>query len=273
MDRAYPERPLYHNGLARVRYPVQCVLTALYTVFFGSLALLISLFDRGGRWVHWCASAWGGSILRTCGVEVRVEGLEEIDPSISYIFFANHHSLFDIPAMLVALPLPFRMLAKASLFKVPFMGWYMSRVGYIPVEREDPRRARRSLEEAGEKVRSGTSVLIFPEGTRSPEGVVRRFKRGGFHLAAAADIPLVPVSIRNSGRLLPRGSWHADPGVIRVRIGTPLEPGQLGSPGEISQTVREEIRNLAAVRDEAAAGSTGPPERPPFWYTAAVDGR
>jgi 1-acyl-sn-glycerol-3-phosphate acyltransferase len=250
MDRAYPDRPLYYNGFASVRYVVQCILTALYTVFFGGSALVISLVDRRGRWVHGCARNWGASILATCRARIVAEGIDKLDPSQSYVVMSNHHSLFDIPTMLTTMPFPFRMMAKASLFKIPFMGWYMSRVGYIPVEREDPKQARRSLEEAGRRVASGLSVLVFPEGTRSPEGEVRRFKRGGFNLARAAGVPVVPVAIINSGRLLPRGSWHADPGVIRVRVGDPLDPAEYAEPMALEHAVREAVVALKLGGEE-----------------------
>lgn len=252
MDRAYPQRPLYYTGLGRIRYPIQCVLTASYTVFFGGAALLISLIDRRGRWVHGCARAWGASILTACGVQVEVEGTDRLDPRASYVVMANHTSLFDIPALLVALPFPFRMLAKASLFRIPFMGWYMSRVGYIPVEREEPRKALKSLEEAGRRVRQGLSVVVFPEGTRGREGTLQRFKRGGFQLAQAAGVPVVPVGIRNSGRLLPRGSWHADPGVIRVRTGEPVDPSRHAGPRALEKVVRQAIAELAGPLREVA---------------------
>lgn len=252
MDRAYPERKLYYNGIASVRYAIQCVLTVLTTVFWGSAALLISLVDRRGGWVHACASNWGASIFRICKVKVQVEGAEKLDPERSYVVMANHHSLFDIPTVLTSLPFPFRMLAKASLFRVPFMGWYMSRVGYIPVEREDPKKARESLERAARRVSSGLSVLVFPEGTRSPEGQVRRFKRGGVNLAHAAGVPVVPVAIINSGRLLPRGSWHADPGIITMRIGDPIDPGAFDEARALADAVRDAVMALREERREAA---------------------
>jgi len=252
MDRAYPERKLYYNGIARVRYPIQCVLTALTTVFWGTAALLISLIDRRGKWVHACARNWGASIFRICNVRVQVEGLDKLDPQRSYVVMANHHSLFDIPTVLSSLPFPFRMLAKASLFRVPFMGWYMSRVGYIPVEREDPKQARASLERAARRVASGLSVLVFPEGTRSPEGQVKRFKRGGVNLAHAAGVPVVPVAILNSGRLLPRGSWHADPGVITMRIGEPIDPATYAEARALADAVHAAVVAMHEERREAA---------------------
>ncbi len=252
MDRACPNRKLYYNGIASVRYPLQCVLTAAATVFWGTLALSISLIDRRGKWVHACASNWGASIFRICNVRVDVEGAEKFEPDTSYVVMANHHSLFDIPTVLSSLPFPFRMLAKASLFRVPFMGWYMSRVGYIPVEREDARKARESLSNAAKRVASGLSVLVFPEGTRSPDNEVKRFKRGGVSLAHAAGVPVVPVAIINSGRLLPRGSWHADPGVITLRIGDPIDPGQFEEARALANAVRDAVMALHRQRREAA---------------------
>ncbi len=252
MDRACPNRKLYYNGIASVRYPLQCVLTAAATVFWGTLALSISLIDRRGKWVHACASNWGASIFRICNVRVDVEGAEKFEPDTSYVVMANHHSLFDIPTVLSSLPFPFRMLAKASLFRVPFMGWYMSRVGYIPVEREDARKARESLSNAAKRVASGLSVLVFPEGTRSPDNEVKPFKRGGVSLAHAAGVPVVPVAIINSGRLLPRGSWHADPGVITLRIGDPIDPGQFEEARALANAVRDAVMALHRQRREAA---------------------
>lgn len=252
MDSAYPDRQLYYNGFASVRYPIQCVLTALTTVFWGTSALIISLFDRRGRMVHACASNWGASIFRICNVKVEIEGNDRLDPGRSYVVMANHHSLFDIPTVLTSLPFPFRMLAKASLFRIPFMGWYMARVGYIPVEREDPKQARASLERAAKRVASGLSVLVFPEGTRSPEGQVKRFKRGGVNLAHAAGVPVVPMAIMNSGRLLPRGSWHADPGIITVRIGEPIDPREFEEARALADAVRDAVLALHAERREAA---------------------
>jgi 1-acyl-sn-glycerol-3-phosphate acyltransferase len=185
-------------------------------------------------------------------VRVQVEGADKLDPRQSYVVMANHHSLFDIPTVLTSLPFPFRMLAKASLFRIPFMGWYMSRVGYIPVEREDPKKARESLERAARRVASGLSVLVFPEGTRSPEGTIKRFKRGGVNLAHAAGVPVVPVAIMNSGRLLPRGSWHADPGIITMRIGDPIDPSEFAEARALADAVRDAVLALHEERREAA---------------------
>lgn len=252
MDRAHPDRKLYYTGASRVRYPIQCLLTALSTVFWGTAALLISLIDWRGPWVHACARNWGASIFTICRVKVRVEGLERLEPGASYVIMANHRSLFDIPTMLTTVPFPFRMLAKASLFRIPFMGWYMARVGYIPVEREHPKKARLSLEQAARRVASGLSVVIFPEGTRSNEGELARFKRGGVNLAHAAGVPVVPVAIVNSGTLLPRGSWHADPGVITVRIGEPLDPGEYSEPRALADDVHAAVLSMLEQRREAA---------------------
>ncbi len=250
MDHTYPDRKLYYNGAWAVRYPAQCVLTLLATVFWGSCALLISLVDRRGKWVHACAQNWGASIFRICGVQVQTEGEEKLDRESSYVVMSNHCSLFDIPTVLTSLPFPFRMLAKASLFRIPFMGWYMSRVGYIPVKRDDPKRARESIENAASRVASGLSVLIFPEGTRSVEGEVARFKRGGVNLAHTAAVSVVPVAIINSGRLLPRGSWHADPGVITMRIGDPINPKDFSDPRALASTVRSAIVRMIEERRE-----------------------
>jgi len=183
-------------------------------------------------------------------VQVQTEGEEKLDREGSYVVMSNHCSLFDIPTVLTSLPFQFRMLAKASLFRIPFMGWYMSRVGYIPVKRDDPKKARESIENAASRVASGLSVLIFPEGTRSVEGEVARFKRGGVNLAHTAAVSVVPVAIINSGRLLPRGSWHADPGVITMRIGDPINPENFSDPRALASNVRSAIVRMIEERRE-----------------------
>ena len=181
----------------------------------------------------------------------RVHGELPAQPPRKTVVVSNHCSHSDV-FLISNLPWEMKWLGKASLFRIPFMGWYMSRVGYIPVEREDPKQARSSLEEAAKRVVSGLSVVIFPEGTRQPDGKIARFKRGGVNLAHAAGVPVVPVAILNSGRLLPRGSWHADPGVIRVKIGQPLEPGEFTEPRALADAIRDAVIAMTEERREAA---------------------
>lgn len=234
----------YYHGIERLRYLGSWMVTILATVLCSSAGIAVSVVDRKGDAAHACARVWGRSLLWISGIEIRVQGGEHLKPDRAYVFVVNHHSALDIPALFVAIPLRFRMLAKASLFRIPFLGWYMTRVGYVPVDRSTPRRALMSLKEAAHQLGGGTSVLLFPEGGRTPENQLGRFKTGGFHIAHATGLPLVPVALVNSGRLMARGARWPEPGVIEVRIGEPVLTATDASPRALADTLRQRIAAL-----------------------------
>ncbi len=238
----------YYNGIERLRYVGSWLVTVLATVLFSSAGILVSFLDRRGNMTHASARVWGRAFLWICGVVLVVEGRERLDVDSAYVFVANHQSTLDIPALLVALPVRFRMLAKASLFRIPFLGWYMKRVGYVAVTRSDRRLALQSVETAALRAGEGTSILVFPEGTRTGEAELARFKKGGFYVARDVGLPVVPVALINSGRLLPRGKRWPDPGVIEVRIGEPIVPGLEVEPGALANQVRARVAELYLPR-------------------------
>jgi 1-acyl-sn-glycerol-3-phosphate acyltransferase len=220
--------------------PVFLVLT----VFFSLFSMAAALLDSTGNRAHRVASWWASCVLWFSRVRVRVTYLEPLDSGQSYLFAANHQSAFDIFALLGALNHQFRWLAKESLFRVPFMGWAMTRVGYIPINRENPKSAYKSLLLAAEKIKGGTSVLIFPEGTRQPPNHLGEFKKGGFILAAKAGRPLVPISISGSGQVMPQKSYRLHPGTIDLVVGKPISTTGV-SPKAVEplmDEVREAIR-------------------------------
>jgi 1-acyl-sn-glycerol-3-phosphate acyltransferase len=198
-------------------------LAVLLTIVLGTISVVFSIFDGSGRMQHACARLWSRAILFITRVTVEVEGMEKIDLSRPYIFAANHLSMFDIWAFLAHLPFQFRFVAKESLFRWPFLGWHLKRTGNIPVARTNPRATLRLYDRAGERIRSGLSVVIFPEGMRTWGESVAPFKRGPFLLAQRARVPIVPVTIIGSHRLLPRGSAVVTPGTMRMIIHTPLD--------------------------------------------------
>lgn len=238
----------YYYGVERLRYVGSWLVTVLATIVFGSAGILISFLDRRGNVTHACARLWGRAFLWICGVVLQVEGAERLDRDGAYIFVANHQSALDIPALLVAVPLRFRMLAKASLFRIPFLGWYMRRVGYVSVRRSNRRLALQSVEAAATRAGEGASILVFPEGTRTAEGELTRFKKGGFYVARDTGLSIVPIALINSGRLLPRGERWPDPGIIEVRIGAPVHPEAGAEPGEVADQVRDRIAALCRPR-------------------------
>ncbi len=193
------------NLLAFVHTIVIYVWVVIATLVIGLTVILCSFFSKTGNSVHHVARLWGRSILWISGLRVQVEGLENIDASRSAIYMSNHQSNFDIPVFFSVLPVQFRWLAKAELFKIPFFGQSMRRAGYISIDRSDAKSAIRSLGRAAQSIREGTSVLIFPEGTRSHDGALLPFKAGGFLLAVDAGVPIVPMAVRGTYEVMPKG--------------------------------------------------------------------
>jgi len=209
--------------LSKINVLWRLPLIVLWTIFMGTLSVISSVFDGSGRMQHACAVVWSRVILSVTRARVNIQGVERLDESRPYIFVANHLSMFDIWVFLAYLPFQFRFVAKESLFKWPFLGWHLRRSGNISIHRHSARRALRSMKSAQEKIRSGISIVIFPEGERTFGETVGPFKRGAFLLAHESGVPLVPVTIIGSHRLLPRGSVVVSPGPIDVIIHGPIE--------------------------------------------------
>jgi 1-acyl-sn-glycerol-3-phosphate acyltransferase len=214
---------------------------AAATLVLGLLAIALSLSARTGRNVHRVAQVWGRSILAVSGVQVRVEGRERIDPGAAFICMSNHQSNFDIPVLLGYLPMPFRWLAKAELFKIPIFGRAMRGAGYIPIDRSDRPAAIDSLRKAADAVRSGVSVVIFPEGTRSPDGRLKPFKKGGFVMAIEAGVPIMPVALRGTFDIMPKSRLLIRPAEVTLAIGAPI--ATTGYRLHTKETLMEDVRN------------------------------
>jgi 1-acyl-sn-glycerol-3-phosphate acyltransferase len=212
------------------------------TVVLGTAAIFLSLFDSSGNLPHLVARLWGKIQLATTGTVLEVKGLENIDPQKSYILASNHQSTFDIFAFLGYLPIQFRWIAKAELFRTPFMGWAMSRIGYIAIERESPKKAYRSMLRAAEKVKNGVSVMIFPEGTRSQDGNLQPFKKGLFLIALKSQAPILPITICGTRKIMQKGEWHFHPGNVQIIINPPLETADI--PPEKEEELSARVRNI-----------------------------
>lgn len=197
-------------------------LIYLYTVLMGSLSLLLSLFDTRGRLQNWCARTWSRMIVATVGVRVRVHGAEHLRPGESYVFLSTHQSWMDIPVMLGYLPAQLRIAAKREVFQIPFLGWHMRRGGHISINRGSTAEAVESLRRATTGIGGGVSAFIFPEGTRTRDGSLQLFKKGGFKLAMQARAAAVPVSIIGTRQVLPRDSYVFRPGPVDMYIDPPL---------------------------------------------------
>jgi 1-acyl-sn-glycerol-3-phosphate acyltransferase len=195
----------------------------LSTVFWGSLSVAGSLFSSSGNLQHFCMRRWSKDNLWLSRARVEIEGLEHVDPARPQLYAANHSGLHDILSLSARLPLQFRWVAKKSLFNVPFMGWHMSRSGYIPIDRDQPRDAARSILAAATLIRGGVNAVSFPEGTRSRTGELSPFRSGAFALALRAGVPLVPISIEGSYRVIRPRTLQVNPGtIIRIKIDQPI---------------------------------------------------
>ncbi len=210
---------------------------AVYTIVLGTASIASSLIDRSGHFAHRCARAWSWLILKTTGVSVDVRGLERLTPGKTYIFVSNHQSIYDIPIVFASLPWQLRIIAKASLGKFPFLGWHLSRTGHLLVDRRHPDPVGILRRWKG-LVSQGLSLIVFPEGTRSADGQVGRFKAGSFLLAIQAGLPIVPISIAGSRHVMLKGRLMTCPGDVRLTVHEPVP-----TPG-FEPTV-EEARALA----------------------------
>src|SRR6185503_12016212 len=199
------------------------------------------------------ARLWCRLIAWTIGARIRVHGTENVSPDTSYVYMANHSSLIDTPAMFAYLPYQFKIMAKKELFYVPFMGWHLWTSGNFPVDRSDGRKTARSLRRVIEGVKGGKSLAVFPEGTRTPDGHLQDFKPGAFKIALRAGVPIVPVTIRGTFKLLPKTTLAPRPGSVDVIIGEPIETSGYSDKnlGKLIAETRAAIdKNLADAPDE-----------------------
>jgi len=221
-------------------------IAAVWTTVLFPCCLVMMLLTwnaRAGLWI--VRRVWSPVLLWAGGARLHVTGLDRVDPSKPYIFLANHQSTIDIPSLFMAVPQEFRFVAKHTLKYVPVLGWYMWFAKFVFIDRSNHKRAVASLAQAGAQVRSGVSVLMFAEGTRSPTLEVLPFKKGPFALAMSAQVPIVPVAIEGSGALMPKDSWNITPGPIRVAIGTPIDVAPFGDDRDgLMRAARDAVIDL-----------------------------
>jgi 1-acyl-sn-glycerol-3-phosphate acyltransferase len=216
----------------------------LYTIVLGVLSLASTLVDRRGRFAHRCARWWARLILMTTGVGVERDGVALPPPDESCVFVANHASIYDIPVLFTAVPRQLRIMAKASLGRFPFIGWHLRQSGHLLVDRQNPGAG--IFKKMQRMTRQGASLIVFPEGSRSPDGQVRRFKGGTFLVAVENGWPIVPISVSGSRVVMPKGRLMVCPGTVRVTVHDTIPTAGLG---------REHVRELAdRVRNIVASG-------------------
>ncbi len=217
------------------------------TIVMGSISLLTSLFDSDGRIQHQISRIWSRMLLKVSGVKMQVEGLEKIDPRGTYVFIANHRSFMDIPVLLAYLPLQFRFFAKKGLFHIPFLGTHLRRSGHLPVVKDNPRASLKSMSDAVRTLREqGMSMLLFPEGGRSKDGLLQEFIEGSAYIAIKSGVPAVPVAMTGTREVLPMGSMQIMRGVVHLRIGDPIPTAGLTAKdrANLAQTMHDKVADL-----------------------------
>ena len=226
---------------------------AVYTIVLGIASITSSFFDRRGYFAHGCARAWSWLILATTGVEVTVHGLERLVQGKTYVFVANHQSFYDIPCLFWSIPFQLRIIAKESLGRFPMIGPHLKRTGHMLVDRKHPDRSG-IFGWASRLTANGLSLIIFPEGTRSRDGFLGKFKGGSIMLAMQAGLPLVPISVVGSRHVMNKGELTTKPGRVTVIVHPPIEIPASAEPSvsdvrKLADRVREVIR--PAVEAEA----------------------
>jgi len=218
-------------------------LIILSTAGHGVVSFVISLFDKTPPRQLKVARAWARSLVRIAGVKVTVEGLDRILPGGNYVFVSNHVSYMDIPVILGTLPEDFLFLAKAELFKIPFLGTHLKTAGHVLVPLEDPRSAIKTLQHTAALLHDGRSTLVFPEGGRSESGVLREFKDGAAFLAIRAQIPVVPMAMIGLRDILKMHTLTFHRGPVTLRIGEPISTEGMTTHqrAELTAQMREKI--------------------------------
>jgi 1-acyl-sn-glycerol-3-phosphate acyltransferase len=222
-----------------------------YTIVLGAASLVSSVFDRSGQFAHRCARAWSWLILKTTGVQVAVKGLDRLTLGRTYIFVANHQSHYDTPVIFSSLPFQLRIIAKESLARFPVLGWHLKRGGHLFVDRRHPDRSG-ILKRWGALVSEGLSLIIYAEGTRSANGHVARFKAGSFLLAIRAGLPIVPLAVIGTRRIMPKGRLRTEPAQVTLVVHDPIQPPALEAPTtNDAKFLAERVHGIVAATVES----------------------
>lgn len=253
------------------------VVTLVLTVFWGTVVIGWRLLRLRGmrRICGTCPARWARSIVRASGVRVEMEGLERLGGRDGQVLVANHESWYDVLVLTGYLPVDFRFVAKKELARIPFFGGAWQACGHIAIDRRDRDAAIRALEEARRQVGEegeAPTVVIFPEGTRSPDGALHGFKKGAFVLAIRAGVPVVPAAILGTRAVMPKDSWRIRSGTVRVRIGEPIPVEGLthGDRNELAATAREAVAALRGGEGVVEGTGDGPM---PVRFPDEPDGR
>ncbi len=210
-------------GIRWLTYLVVLPMIVVSTTFFGSISLVCGLWDGSGRQQHEVARMWARVLLIISLSPIELVGVEHLRPDQVAVYASNHLSYYDTPVLFAKLPFQFRILAKQSLWKAPFIGWYLNRSGQVPIDANSGRSAIAGLLRGVKTLKSGLPLLLFPEGGRAEHGKLTPFQSGAAFMAIKAQVPLVPLALVGTYEMLPIHSYHLTPHPVKVVVGEPLD--------------------------------------------------
>jgi len=224
----------------------------VWTIIFGGGGLILSIFEWRGKILGQCAKMWSKLILWAAGIKYSVYGYENIDIKQNYLFAGNHESAFDIPLSFAGIKHHLVSISKIELKWIPIFGWAMQAARHIFVDRKNHKKALKSLEAAAESIKNNPrSILLFPEGTRSKDGKIHQFKKGGLLLGIKAQIPIVPMALLGTGAVALKGEWKLKSQQIELHIGKPIETKGMvyEDRNELTKKVYQEVVKLKSNLD------------------------
>ena len=208
--------------------PFYLISVIVNTFILGIIVIIISVFDKTGTIVHYIGKFWSLLNIYLSGTQVKITGKEKIDPNRAYIVMSNHQSLFDVWALIGKIPLQIRWIVKREIRKVPVFGYALERMGHIYIDRGNRTDAYSGLNEATRRIKEGTSVIIFPEGTRSKDGRLLKFRVGGAVLALRSGVSILPVTVNGGRFALRKGTLDLLPGKMEIVVGDEIDPKSFG---------------------------------------------
>lgn len=238
-------RSSYIWGLAAIPWALGTLMLTVVGIF--ALAPFLgtkrAYFAVGKRWVRqqlwFCGSSWSSTGWENLPEEIR-SGKQ------SAVFMSNHESHLDPPLLMEAIPVPAIYIAKKELKRMPLVGWAAWAAGMIFIDRSNVERAAKSIEDAVNRIKNGNSVVIFPEGTRTRDGRIGKFKKGGFSLAMKAGVPVIPIATMGGWEILPKGAKRFNSGIMHVIFGSAVYPGQCQTRERLMEDVEKQIREMAS---------------------------
>ena len=227
----------------------------LATAFFGTLALIASVFAKTGRTQHRIAQVWARTCVRLSGARLTVRGQENLRRHPVAVYASNHTSYMDTPVVFSSLPFQFRILAKKELWSMPFIGWYLNRSGQIPIDTDNPRATVSSLSVGVKALRSGLPLFVFPEGSRTPDGELKTFLAGAAYLAIRAQVPVIPIALSGVYDLLPIHTSHFFPCSVSLTVGDPIDTAgmTMRQTDELTERLRTAIADMLASQPAASS--------------------